>query len=268
MGRLIWLCLIWLCLAVPARAAGHLVILTEDWPPVTFASAGKADGMAVAVVRAIQQRIGSTDPILVQPFARGYSQLLSNPNVLLFTVGRSPERERLMTLVGPIVVSNIEAYCRQGNAARYRAMGADMFKLHTGAYRSSIFLTTARQAGFNVTDDVATPEAVANMLLNGRVDIWVDGSVIVPQVMKTIGHDYSEIEPLTILQRLELFLAFSAGTPAETIAAWQEGFRQVKQDGTFARIYKKWLPHETVPMELKTIGLPPGSLPVTVRPGD
>ncbi|MDE2428069.1 MAG: ABC transporter substrate-binding protein [Burkholderiales bacterium] len=230
--------------------AQELQIFTEDWPPITFGQGTKADGMAVEIVHAIQERIGSTTPVQVVPWARGYKALLEEPNVLLFTVGRSEEREKLMVLLGPVAISTTALYTRKGNAAHLRSLGDAIQKLKVGAYRSSIFADTARKKGFADIEQAPTPQVIATMLLAKRFDLWVEGSFVVPSVLKDIGHSADDVEKVKILDSLELYLAFSSQTPSATIDQWEQAMRAIKKDGSFARIYQKWLPNETPPMQV------------------
>ncbi|MFZ6654122.1 substrate-binding periplasmic protein [Undibacterium sp. TJN19] len=252
--------LLWALLFMSSLAsAQELQIFTEDWPPVSFGNGNKADGMAVEMVQALQARIGSSHPVQVVPWARGYKALLEEPNTLLFTVGRSEEREKLMILLGPVAISTTSLYTRKGNAARLQAMGDDIQKLKVGAYRSSIFADTARKKGFQNIEQAPTPQVIANMLLAKRFDLWVEGSLVVSSVLKEIGHSVDEVEKVKVLDSLELYLAFSTQTPASTIKAWEDALRWLKKEGHFARIHQKWLPNEVPPMAV--IRLDPSGKP-------
>ncbi|MCU6434297.1 transporter substrate-binding domain-containing protein [Undibacterium sp. Jales W-56] len=249
-----WLLLGLLCQHVLVSAQ-NLDIYTEDWPPISYANADKkAEGMAVEVVQALQERLGSTNVVQVVPWARGYNAVLEEPNVMLFTMGRSEEREKLVVLLGPVVISNTALYTRKGNAARLLAMGEGMRKLPVGAYHSSIFADTARKKGYTNISEASKPQTIATMLLRGRFDLWVEGSLVVPSIIKEIGHAPDEVEQVMVLDSLELYLAFSRKTPASTIKAWEEAFRWLKKSGGYAKIYKKWLPGETPPMEVVRLG--------------
>lgn len=135
-------CLAWMALGQPALA-DDLAVYNENWPPISFNNGDKLDGMAVELVTALQKRVGSKASIQLVPWNRGYKALLEEPNVMLFTVGRSEEREKRMTLVGPIAVSSTVLYTRKGNAARLLALGKDIHQVAVGAYRGSIFADTA-----------------------------------------------------------------------------------------------------------------------------
>ncbi|WP_222610571.1 substrate-binding periplasmic protein [Undibacterium griseum] len=230
--------------------AQELQIYTEDWPPVSFGQGMHAEGLAVDIVQAIQARIGSHHPIQVVPWARGYKAVLEEPNVLLFTVGRSEEREKLMILLGPVAVSSTALYTRKGNAAYLQNLGDDLQKMKVGAYRSSIFADTARKKGYYNLELAGTPHIIANMLMAKRFDLWVEGSLVVPSIMKETGHSPDDVEKVKVLDSLELYLAFSSQTAQATVRLWEDALRAIKKDGSFTRIYQKWLPNEVAPLQV------------------
>ncbi|WP_293764279.1 transporter substrate-binding domain-containing protein [uncultured Aquitalea sp.] len=249
------LCL-WLCLWLPLTASA-LSIYTEDWPPVSFERGGAADGLAVDVVRAIQARIKDRTAVEVVPWARGYQSLLTTPDVMLFTVGRSEAREKLMTLLGPVAISQTLLLCRKGEAAALQALGAGILQRAVGAYRGSIFADAASSAGFVELDLAPTPQVAAQKLLSGRYDLWVDGGLVVSSILRDIHQSDDAVETVKVLDSLELYLAFSRGTSAAEIRRWRDGFAAIRADGTFRRLYAKWMPNLTPPAMLRQVGLTP-----------
>ncbi|MGC0154624.1 substrate-binding periplasmic protein [Chromobacterium vaccinii] len=235
-----------------------LTLYTEDWPPITYQRNGVADGMAVEVVREIQARIHDNSPVEVVPWARGYKELLTTPGVMLFTVGRSEARERQMSLLGPIAVSQTVLLARKGEAAKLLALGSGIYQRPVGAYRGSIFADAASAAGFIEVDLAPTPQVTAQKLLLGRYDMWVEGGFVVGSVLKDIHQPADAVEVVRVLESLELYLAFSRGTSGDEIRRWQDAFAAVKKDGSFKRIYNKWLPRDVPPLELRLIGVTPG----------
>lgn len=253
-GALRFFCFVLMLWCQPALAT-DLTIYTEDWPPISFKNGEKLDGMAVELVAALQKRLGSNVSVQLVPWNRGYKALLEDPNVMLFTVGRSEEREKLMTLVGPIAVSSTVLYTRKGNAAKLLALGDDIHQVAVGAYRGSIFADTAIKKGFQTVDLAATPQVIAKMLMMKRFDLWSEGSVVVASVLKEIGYSINDVEKVMVLDNLELYLAFSSKTPLTIIRAWEEALRQMKKDGSFQKIHQKWLPNDAPLPEVYRLGL-------------
>ena len=52
----------------------------------------------------------------------------------------------------------------------------------------------------------------------------------------------TDLEPVFTVGRTYFYIALSRDTPAEVVHAWQSTLDRLKQDGTFARIYRSYLP--------------------------
>jgi len=106
-----------MCLILPlvCHGAGELELITEELPPFNYTDEGQLTGVTVSVVREILRRLDIEDTIAVMPWARGYQRLCSEPNVVLFTTARTPERETLFHWVGPLYFSRLAFYARQSD---------------------------------------------------------------------------------------------------------------------------------------------------------
>ncbi len=77
----------------------------EDYPVQFFDKQGRLTGMSVEIVQEIQRRLGVSDPIQVVPWARGLDKLDHEPNTMLLTMARTPERDSRYQWVGPVVTT-------------------------------------------------------------------------------------------------------------------------------------------------------------------
>ncbi|POZ62413.1 substrate-binding periplasmic protein [Chromobacterium alticapitis] len=257
MLRRLLLCLACLSFLASARAAEPLAVYTDEWPPISFEEDGEVKGMAVELVQQIQRRLHAEQPVRLLPWARAYNFLLTRPNVLLFVLGRTPEREKLMTMVGPVATSAINLYCRKGEALALRRLGDKLQLQPLTAFRSSIFLAAAKRHGFLNIVESADPEQSALMLQASRVAMWSEGDSVVGSVMRKAGLPADAVELLQPLEKIDLYLAFSRGTDREAVQAWEQALREMKRDGSFRKIYLRWLPGAAPPMLVERAGIEP-----------
>ena len=235
----------------------HLLVFTEEWPPVTFSENGKAGGMAVEVVREMLRRAGQPTEIWVVPWARGFKMVTEEPNVALFAVVRTPERERLMTLIGPLLIARTEMYQKRGSPWRGKA-GETLRKAVVGTYRAAIFEKVARDNGFTRIELATTPDRTARMLLAGRVDLWIDSNISAPSIIQVAGGKPGDLETVLTLDVAELMLGISRGTPAPVVLALENALHAMKADGSYQRIFRRWFPSETPPRHVVRVGVEPG----------
>lgn len=230
-----------LLVAGMASAAPALKIYGMDSKPISYTETGQPAGLAVELARRIEDRLGRRDAIDIVPWVRAQTLAEAGPNVMLLTVVRTPERERQMQLVGPIFASRMVAYVVKGRLAELQRHDPGLYKSHAGARRGTIFATTARGLGYNITDETNTSDIAARMLMSRRFDLWFDGEELMPDAMELAGHRPDEVEVALRLGTAEVYFAFSNGTSKELVEAWAGALRELKRDGTLHKIQRKWL---------------------------
>ncbi|MCS3806303.1 polar amino acid transport system substrate-binding protein [Chromobacterium alkanivorans] len=238
------------CLAVAqARAAPGpaLDILTEDDPPLTFEQDGKAAGLVVEVVQGIQRRVGNRDPIAVVPWARGYRQAQQQPNTVLFNTNRTPERERMFKWVGPVTETLGCLFVRRDSPIKLQTLD-DARKLPQIMVVRDWYLQQLLSAqNFSNLATVATPDQLLNMLMRKRADVIVSENTTLPHQLRQQGFDPSQVRKALTFSHTYGYIAFSRQTPDAVIKAWQQALDEMKRDGSFAALYRRWLPGEAPP---------------------
>lgn len=253
-------------LAQVGERSAQLTVYTEEWPPVSFFDGEQAAGMAVDVVREMLRRAELDVKIEVVPWARGYKHVLERPNILLFAMGRTLEREQLVTMIGPLLTTRTEVYQKRGAGWREKPL-AEQRRAVVGTYRATYFETLARGEGFTRFEFATTPDRSARMLLNGRIDLWVDSSITSPNIVKVAGGLPSDIEPVLILDVTDLMLGISRGTPRAVVMALEDALHAMKADGSYQRIFSRWFRGERPPMHVVRVGVEPvDRAPVKARP--
>ena len=89
-------------------------LITTTEPPTNYVYAGRFTGTTTEIVRAMRKQLGWRSKIEVYPWSRAYQIALSTPNVVVFTVGRTTEREAAgFTFIGPVSTRNHMIFSRQ-----------------------------------------------------------------------------------------------------------------------------------------------------------
>jgi polar amino acid transport system substrate-binding protein len=228
-------------LTVSAAAEVQLQFYTEEYPPITFAREGKAAGLGTEVVEEIMRRLGTTASIEVVPWARGYKQVTTLPNVGLFATTRTVEREKLFHWVGPISATTAHFYMRRGGPRfddMEQARNAESIVIPRAWYLEQML----RGIGFRNISAVNTPTQAVRMLAGGRAPLMALDDVTLADTMVAAGVDAKDIETGLVITQAVQYVAFSRDTPNDVVASWQRTLDEMKADGSFERIYAKWLP--------------------------
>lgn len=247
--------------AVHATAAEsvRLTILTEEYPPLNFMRDGKVSGMATEVVRELAKRTGTDAPIRLVAWKKGYQALQERRDVALFSTVMTAERKPLFQWVGPLAALDTNLYAREGSgiAIAHLDDARKLGRIATVAkyYSEQVLL----QEGFANTHSYPDRAATVRALLDGKVELLASSYLEMPEALKKAGASMDDVENAFTLSTDLFYIAFSKATSPALVARWQEALDAMKQDGTFARIYAKWLPAETPPgvFQLVTEEYPP-----------
>lgn len=252
MRSLILLLLTLLCSAgTRAEEVPVLQLYTEEYPPVSFSHAGRAEGMASEVVREILRRLDEPANIQVVPWARGYQIVQKTPNTALFATIRNAEREPHFKWVGPILLARDSFYTLKGSGLQIHST-ADLQQIEAIAVPRDWFTyQELRAQGLGNLQGVTEPQQMFKMLRRGRVKLIVADNLS----FFSRGEAASQVDYLTPADvevaypyRTSLgYITFWPGTDEAVIRRWQATLDQMKADGSFSRIYQRWLPGEPEP---------------------
>lgn len=246
---ILFLCVFSLPLGAIGAPPDSLEVLARDeGPPFNYMENGNAVGLAIDVVKLIQKRMKTKEEVLIVPWARGYQTLKIKSNTALFTVARTKDREKLFSMIGPIGVAPVVFYAKKGSLLRIHSLEDAKKVLRIAVRGETIFESLLLQKGFTNLLVTKTVEQNLDLLAAQRVDLFCDSRIEVEGSLKILKRDPKQLHQVFDVANLDLYIAFSRGTPTSTIAAWKRELQALKDDGSFKKIYEKWLPGEKPPM--------------------
>jgi polar amino acid transport system substrate-binding protein len=99
-----------------------------------------------------------------------------------------------------------------------------------------------KQQGFRNLVGTPDPRDSVRRLMSGEVQLAVFTDITVADIAREAGYSLADLEPVLAVGRTHFYVALSRDTPADGVAKWQATLDQLKQDGTFERIYRRSLP--------------------------
>lgn len=232
-------------LASPWCMATELELLTEENPPLNYSENGQPKGLSVDVVLEIQRRVGSHEPIKVQPWARAYRTASTVPHVALFGTARTAAREEMFQWVGPVATAVASLYGKRGSGLRINSLDEAKAVSRILVVRDFYTHQMLEKLGFTNLELVPKPETMVKMAVNGRAPLMFVGNLTLPDLLEKAEAKRSDVELLYTVTSIQTYIAFSLGTPKDVVHAWQAALDSMKRDGSYAAIYAKWLPGET-----------------------
>lgn len=229
-----------LMLAGGAWAATPLTVVTEEFPPYSYAAGGKLAGYSVEVVQRALAGAGIDHSMTLYPWARAYHMGLSKPNVLIFSIVRTPEREQQFQWIAQIAKRSVYLY----KLARRRdirvATVADMRRYRIAANRGDIVEETLHQLGME-SDLSDQDQTSLRKLVAGRVDLMVASEASIKGVCAGAGISCTLLERTMPMPGLtDYYVAASLGTPAETVRLLRAAFAKIKDTPLIDRLAEKY----------------------------
>lgn len=222
---------------------GVFQLMTEEYPPVTFMQDGKPSGFVTDMVREIAARQKIPDNIRLTSWKNAYDMALVHPKVVLFSAERTPERERFFQWVGPVGKNSAILYARKGSWIRINRL-EDAKAIAAIATTTNWFTEQhLRREGFQNLLSSPDPRENVRQLMNGEAQLSIFTDITIPALVKEAGYGMDDLEPVLTVVQTDFYIAMSRDTRAEVVQAWQATLDGMKQDGTFEKIYRRYLPN-------------------------
>jgi polar amino acid transport system substrate-binding protein len=228
--------------------AEPLTIYTEiDAPGQFYRPDGSLTGLSVEVVKEIQRRTGNTDRLKVVPWARGYLELQTLPNIVLFATARTAERNSLFQWIGPIDEKRYSLFVKADSALVLRTL-EDAKKLGAiGVYKDDVRDLFLTGKGFQNLERTIDNIANVKKLMAGRIDAFAFATTGGAELAESAGYQEHDLKEALPILKVQLYIALSKGTPEAIVKAWDKAFKEMKKDRTFERIYHQYYPQQPLP---------------------
>jgi polar amino acid transport system substrate-binding protein len=235
-------------IALPAMAADEIRIVTEELPPFNMTQDGKLTGMSTEVVQAVLKEIGVQAAIQSMPWARAYDIALNSENVLIYSITRTPQREKLFKWVGVIAPTHWYLFSRPERNIKLGGLD-DARKYQIATVKEDAGEQYLVAKGFTVGKNLQSNnkyEYNYEKFKAGRVDLWISIELNALFLMRQAGDDPNRMAVRALsLPDLGgqdgLNMAFSIKTPDALVERFRKGLETIRRNGTYDAIVKKWL---------------------------
>ena len=220
------------CLSTREPTPADLTYLTEQYPPFNYEKDGQLQGIAVELLEAITTMIGdgiTEDEIRLMPWTDGYQTALDQPNTVLFSAARLPEREALFKWVGPIYTGQKVLFARRDRKISINK-SADLANYKIGVITDDSAIPQLLALGVASDQLVADsdPMVIITKLEQGELDLWCYGEDAGNYFIKEQTGRYGYFKVVYTLQKYELYYAFNKGTPDTVIESFQEALDRLQ----------------------------------------
>jgi polar amino acid transport system substrate-binding protein len=238
---------LWVCLHADA-AAQEIRIVTEEAPPFNMTVNGRITGLSTDVVRAVLEEAGLRAPIQSMPWARAYDIALNAENVLIYSITRTPQREKLFKWVGTVAATNWYLYARANSSVSLSNID-DARKHQISTVSEDAGEQYLLNKGFVIGKNLQSSgkyDVGYKKLKLGRVDLFISDELSAHYMVRQAGDDPAQVLVRALAlpdlsQDGGIGMAFSLKTPDALVERFRTALEKRKKNGTYERLQKKWL---------------------------
>ena len=216
---------------VPPADSG-LRIITEDYPPYNFVDKdSNVTGQSTEIVEAILDKTGAQADIEVMPLSEGLALAQKGPNVVIYSLNRTPQREELFKWVGPIGNYEQAFYAKKGSTIEINKLEDAKNVDKIGVYKGDAGAQFLASQGFTNLDESLTDTEALQKLMDGTVQLWLGNKEGLAITAAQAGVNPDDLVMLPVVAiRADLYIAFSKDIPDSTVQAWQSTLDTLKQE--------------------------------------
>ncbi|WP_157605789.1 substrate-binding periplasmic protein [Rheinheimera sp. SA_1] len=232
--------------AMPLAAENLRVVLEVSPPHQTFEN-GKVSGLTTAVVELMLQQAKLTPQYEVYPWARAFRLAATTPNVLIYNMARTPEREQQFEWIGKVgsyKFGFLKLAKRQDIQVQQLK---DVHQYVVGAQRDDFsaewLKNVARQPASQLQ---LQPDVVETwrLLVNGKLDLMLDDPSAIDDMLIKHKLKLAEVEFVLFIPELEqqTWIALKKGSDPKLIERLRDAYQQVEGSAELKKVMELGLP--------------------------
>lgn len=223
--------------------ASEIKIVTEEFPPYNYVENGKISGMSSDLVRAVLEEVGTDAEIEVYPWARAYRTALNEKNVLIYSIGKTKERESLFKWVGMVAPCDIYLFKLKERKEITADSPESANRYVVGVLRQDMCLDYLKSKGFEKITVSNSDEDSIRLLIRKRADLIPFAELSFVFRVRKLGYDPSDFEKTCFIKDLSegLYMAFSKETPDPLVEKFRTALDKLKADGRYGKIMSGYL---------------------------
>jgi len=213
--------------------AEDLRVVLEVSPPHQTYENGKVAGLTTAVVELMLQHAQLTPRYEVYPWARAYRLAAATPNVLIYNMARTPEREQHFEWIGKVgsyKFGFLKLATRQDIQVQKLQ---DVHRYVVGAQRDDFsaewLRTVAKQPAAQLQ---LQPDVVETwrLLVNGKLDLMIEDPSAIDDMLIKHMLKFEDVEFVLFIPELEqqTWIALKKGSDPKLVQRLRAAYQQVE----------------------------------------
>ena len=199
--------------------AQSYIAYSENMPPYNFVDSGKVSGFSTNILKQITKNSSiNIKKIEILPWKRAYEMVQKTDNTILYSTGRSKERENLFSWVGPIDSIRVGVVAKKSTNIKIEKI-EELNRYKIGTITSSFVEQKLIKNGLKQEniDSFISMESQIKKLISGRVDSVAFSIPAICYFLVEMGEDLSDYEEIYLLGEAKLYFAFNKNSDSKII---------------------------------------------------
>ncbi|HAN09126.1 MAG TPA: hypothetical protein DCP90_00750 [Clostridiales bacterium] len=214
-----------------------IAIVTEDYPPTNYLDEnGELKGTSTELVKQALDKLGlSTDIIKVYDWSKAYDMASNDENVLIYTINRTPEREKMFKWIKPVAFDNVYMYKLKTKADVKISSLEDAKKYKVATVAQDFTEEGLVSKGFEVGKNViSAPSQKASIesVFDGKADVFIVASdeASIAKVLDGTDYKMADLERAYKVDELTSvgYIAASLNTSDEIVEKFKEAMPDIE----------------------------------------
>lgn len=220
-----------------------LQVVTELSPPHQTWEGHRVEGLSTAVVRAVLKEAELDAEIALYPWARAYAMALHSPNVLIYNIARTPEREDLFHWIGPVANYQLGLVRLASRTELSPQSLQDIRSQVVVAQRGDFAVDILTREGLKLGQQLQLSATILEswkLLLSGKVDYVIDDAWASQQMEQDMGLSEGTTKFVLPIQELKLhsYLAASRDTDKKVVERLRAAYQKVEKSQLYQSVIK------------------------------
>lgn len=240
----LWLALFSITPVSPLHAQ-TLKVYTQSWPPYSYEADGKLTGYSTELLRAVLNEASLDASFTVLSWSRAYQTASQEPNSLLYTTTRTPEREDVFEWIGPIGIRKLWLFKLKDRQDIQIKGKEDLKKYRVSIVRDTSSLKLVMDRDLfprSQIDEAPTTASNVKKLFFKRVDLILATNGGANYELSQLPYPRDAMEPVYVLNDEFLFyFAINKKSDPILIEKIRHAFAKIKAIGLVDTLKKKYM---------------------------
>ncbi|MEM1141592.1 MAG: ABC transporter substrate-binding protein [Pseudomonadota bacterium] len=213
-------------------------VLTESSP---FTEESSSSGEATEFTKLLLDKAGLSYDLSFLPWRRAYRYVLEQPNVLIYPLAQSPQREERFAWVGELIPVNYYLFKRSDRTDIVLESLEDANNYRVGVVNYYVHHEYLTARGLTSIQPVNSSLQNFKKALLGRIDLFPMSESGLSATCRRDGIDCEQFEPVIKLEGISgsLQLAFNKDTDPKVLERVRAAYDALVADGSHARVFAK-----------------------------